>query len=329
MAFSAGDMDGSLRISPCNLCPRLCGARRDEGERGVCGADARIFAARAALHFWEEPVISGKRGSGAVFFSRCSLGCVYCQNAEIATADSGIAVTVEELADAFLGLQDQGALNINCVTPTHHSIAIAEAVSIARSRGLRVPIIWNTSGYERCEAIRLLKGTVDVYLADFKYADAGLARDYSHAVDYPEVALAAIGEMLESVGAPEFDEVDGAPRMIHGVIVRHMVLPGATSASMRALDAIYGAFGNKVLYSIMNQYTPVLATRAAADDMRAQTVLERFPELGMRVSDSEYERVLDYADDLGIEDYFWQQGPAAQESFIPEWNGQGLNRVVR
>ncbi len=324
MAFSAGFMGGSLRISPCNLCPRLCGARRDEGERGVCGADARIFAARAALHFWEEPVISGTRGSGTVFFSRCSLGCVYCQNAEIASDDAGIEVSVEGLADAFLRLQNQGALNINCVTPTHHSLAIVEAVHMARSSGLEVPIVWNTSGYERREAIRMLEGAVDVYLTDFKYADVDLARKYSHAGDYPEVALAAIGEMLTCSGEPEFDEVDDAPRMVRGVVVRHMVLPGAAEESMRVLDALYGAFGNRVLYSIMNQYTPVLSTRADAGDKQAQAVLERFPELGARVTDADYERVLDHADAIGIEDYFWQQGPAALESFIPDWNGEGL-----
>lgn len=317
-------MGASLRISPCNLCPRLCGARRDAGERGACGSDARIFAARAALHFWEEPVISGTRGSGAVFFSRCPLGCVYCQNADIASDDAGVEVTVEQIADAFLRLQAQGALNVNCVTPTHHSMAIAGAVRIARGRGLGIPVVWNTSGYERCETIRMLEGTVDVYLADFKYADEGLARRYSHAGDYPHVALDAIGEMLACAGKPAFDEVEGAPRMTRGVIVRHMVLPEAADASMRALDVLFEAFGNRVLYSIMNQYTPVLATKAAAGDAHAKAVLDRFPELGRPVSDAEYERVLDHADRLGIEDYFWQQGPAAQESFIPEWNGEGL-----
>ena len=302
----------------------MCGAKRDAGERGACGADARIFAARAALHFWEEPVISGARGSGTVFFSRCPLGCVYCQNADIASDDAGVEVTVEELAEAFLRLQAQGALNVNCVTPTHHSMAIAEAVRVARHRGLAIPIVWNTSGYERRETIRMLERTVDVYLTDFKYADEDLARRYSHAGDYPHVALDAIGEMLSCAGEPVFDEVDGAPRMTRGVIVRHMVLPDAADASMRALDVLFNTFGNRVLYSIMNQYTPVLATKAAAGDARAKSVLGRYPELGERVLDAEYERVLDHADHLGIEDYFWQQGPAAQESFIPEWNGEGL-----
>ena len=324
MASSAAAMDGSLRISPCNLCPRLCGARRDAGERGACGADARIFAARAALHFWEEPVISGERGSGTVFFSRCPLGCVYCQNADIAAADAGVEVTVERLAEVFVGLQDQGALNVNCVTPTHHSLAIAEAVRRARAHGLAVPIVWNTSGYERREAIRMLEGTVDVYLADYKYADGALAQRYSRARDYPEVALAAIGEMLSCTASPAYDEVDGMLRMTRGVIVRHMVLPGAAEASMRALDALHSEFGGDVLYSIMNQYTPVLESRAASGSERARSALDRFPELGQRVGDEEYERVLDYADRLGIDDYFWQQGPAAQESFIPAWNGEGL-----
>ena len=291
----------------------MCGALRGEGQRGACGAEAGLTVARAALHFWEEPPLSGTAGSGAVFFSHCPLRCVYCQNADIAAGKAGIEIDEDRLADICLELQAQGALNVNFVTPTHYSLAIMLAVAAARERGLFVPVVWNTSGYERVETVRALADTADVWLADFKYADEWLAQRYSHAPDYPEVALAAIGEMA-ALGAPAFDEVDGQPRMTKGVIVRHLVLPGALDQSKRALEMLFDRFGNDVMYSIMNQYTPVMAPSA----------LERFPELGSRVPDEEYDQLLDFADSLGIEDYFWQEGPAAQESFIPEWDGTGV-----
>lgn len=313
MASTAASAD-TLRTSPCNLCPRLCGARRDEGECGVCGADGEMLVARAALHFWEEPPLSGNTGSGAVFFAHCPLRCVYCQNAEIAAGKAGVPTSVGRLAEICLELQGQGALNVNFVTPTHHSLGIREAVGRARERGLAIPVVWNTSGYERVETVRALADTVDVWLADFKYADAALARRYSHAEDYPDVALAALDAMVEAAGEPAFDEVDGVPRMTRGVIVRHLALPGAIGQSKRALELLYGRYGDGVLYSIMNQYTPVMPA----------VLLERFPELGARVPDRDYEALLEFADALGMEDYFWQQGPAADESFIPAWDGTGV-----
>ncbi len=300
----------TLRTDPCNLCPRLCGARRGRGDRGVCGADDSVLVARAALHFWEEPPISGVRGSGTVFFSHCPLHCVYCQNAAIASGGAGRAVSIERLAEICLDLEGQGALNVNFVTPTHYSLAIRDAVALARRRGLSLPVVWNTSGYERVEVVYALADTVDVWLADFKYADSSIARRYSHVPDYPEVALAAIKAMLEVSGKPAFDEVDSAPLITRGVVVRHLLLPGALDQSKRALSLLYERFENTALYSIMNQYTPVMGASA----------LERFPELGARVPDAAYEELLDYTDRLGIEDYFWQEGPAAQESFIPTWD---------
>ena len=303
-----------ISSSPCTLCPRMCGALRDEGQRGVCGADDQMLVARAALHFWEEPPLSGESGSGAVFFSHCPLRCVYCQNSEIARGDAGVAVSVERLAQICLELQDAGALNVNFVTPTHHSLKIREAVELACSQGLALPIVWNTSGYERTAVIEALDGTVDVYLADFKYSDSELAARYSKAPDYPSVALDAIGAMLESVGEPAFDEYHGQVRMTRGVVVRHLVLPGALDNSKRALELLFERFGNAVLYSVMNQYTPVMPPEALA----------RFPELGARVPDAEYEELLDFADAIGMDDYFWQQGPAALESFIPAWDSTGV-----
>lgn len=302
-----------LGTSTCTLCPRMCKAERDRGKRGLCGAADEVLVARAALHFWEEPPLSGTSGSGAIFFSYCPLRCVYCQNAAIASGNAGKAVSVERLAQICLELQEAGAMNVNFVTPTHYSLKIREAVMRARENGLAIPVLWNTSGYERREAIEALEDTVDVYLTDFKYSDAGLAMRYSKAPDYPEVALDAIGAMLDAVGLPVFDEYNGQVRLVRGVVVRHLVLPGSLDNSKRALEMLYDRYGDSVLYSIMNQYTP----------MMPKSALSRFPELADRVSDSEYEELLVFADELGMDDYFWQEGTAALESFIPEWDGTG------
>lgn len=310
MTTTSGSSAGTPRTSPCNLCPRTCGARRDEGQRGFCGATGEVVVARAALHFWEEPPLSGEAGSGTVFFAHCPLRCVYCQNAQIASGGAGKAVSEERLVETFLDLQEQGALNVNLVTGTHYAPSVRRAVADARARGLEVPVVWNTSGYERVQTVVALLDTVDVWLADFKYADAGLAARYSNAPDYPEVALAAIDAMLEQSGRPAFDEVDGQPRMTSGVLVRHLVLPGAVEESKRALALLHARYGDDVLYSVMNQYTPVMAESART----------RFPELFERVNDDDYARLLDFADSLGMDDYFWQEGPAALESFIPEWD---------
>lgn len=314
----------NLALSTCDLCPRLCGADRAAGKRGACGADGRLMVARAALHFWEEPPISGSRGSGTVFFAHCPLRCVYCQNAVIAAGEAGAEVSVERLGEMCLELQEQGALNVNFVTPTHYAPEARAAVAWARERGLALPVVWNTSGYETVAAVRANEGTVDAYLTDFKYADAELARRYSHAPDYPEVALAALEAMVEEAGRPTFDEVDGEPRLTGGVVVRHLMLPGALEDSKRVVRLVHERFGDAVLLSLMNQYTPVLADAAKAGDARAAATLDRCPELAERVSDDEYELLLDYADELGVEDYFWQQGGAAEDSFIPAFDLSGV-----
>lgn len=308
------DRVDKLRIDPCNLCPRLCGARRSQGEIGVCGVGIQFRVARAALHFWEEPPLSGESGSGAVFLVGCPLRCVYCQNHELASAQVGWEIDVKGLVDACIHLQEIDALNINFVTPTHYMLQLRETIALARERGLHVPIVWNTSGYERVEAIRALEGTVDVYLDDFKYADPLLAKRYSKAPDYPQVALDALETMVQTVGLPRYDTYLGQQRMTGGVIVRHLVLPGAIENSKRVLRMLWDRFGESVSYSIMNQYTPVMT----------QSALARFPELASTVSQQEYEDVLDYADSLGLVDYFWQEGPAVGESFIPSWNGEGI-----
>ena len=285
--------------------------------------------ARAALHFWEEPPISGERGSGAVFFAHCPLRCVYCQNALIAAGEAGAEVSVGRLSEMLLELAAQGALNVNLVTPTHYAPEARAAVAAARAEGLSLPVVWNTSGYETVEAVRANAGTVDVYLSDFKYADAALAARYSHAPDYPEVAIKALEAMVDEVGAPAFDEVDGMPRLVRGVVVRHLALPGALEDSKRVVRLVRERFGDEVLLSLMNQYTPVVAASAAAGDARAARALGRCPELAGRVSGEDYERLLDYADGLGIEDYFWQEGGSAEESFIPPFDLTGVRERSR
>lgn len=311
-------------MSSCALCPRSCGVDRASGERGFCGADDRLVVARAALHFWEEPPISGKTGSGAIFFSNCPLHCVYCQNASIATGEAGKAISVSRLAEICLELQVQGALNINLVTPTHYAPQIRAAVAQAREWGLSLPVVWNTSGYETVDAVRANAGLVDVYLTDFKYADPILAERYSRAFDYPEIAVAALDEAVRQVGAPCFDEVDGERRLVRGVIVRHLLLPGALRDSREIVRLVHERYGSAVLLSLMNQYTPVLTDAAAAGRDDAVEVLRRCPELARKVADEDYESLLDYADSLGVEDYFWQQGGAVGDSFIPSFDLTGV-----
>lgn len=299
-------------MAGCALCPRTCGVLREAGERGVCAAGADLVVSHVMLHEWEEPPVSGSAGSGAVFFPGCPLGCVYCQNHAISRVVEGKPKSVQELAETFLGLEAQGAFNVNLVTPTHFAPAIRRAVLLARDAGLGLPIIWNTSGYETVRAIQDNEGIVDVYLTDFKYADAALASALSHASDYPKVAVRAIHEMLRRSRPLAFDEVGGEERLISGVVVRHLVLPGHVRESCQALRLLRVEFGDAVRLSIMSQYTPQIP--------EGSPVLDEFPELGRRVTPEEYEAVLDQADALGFEDYFWQEGDPAQESFIPAFS---------
>lgn len=298
-------------LSACELCPRRCRADRAAGERGVCGATDTLRLARAALHFWEEPPISGEAGSGTVFFSGCPLKCVYCQNHEISTGNFGIDVSPERLAQIMLELQDQGALNINLVTATHYGHLLPEAIAAARAQGLAIPIVYNTSGYERVEAVRELDDLVDIWLTDFKYADAGLGRALSHVPDYPSVAQSALIEMARQLERHGGGAARADGTWTRGIIVRHLVLPGHTEDSCRVLDLIWDAVGD-VPISVMNQYTPNAAMRAAGG------------ELARAVTREEYERVLDHADDLGFTQMFWQEGGAVDESFTPPFDTTGV-----
>ena len=298
-------------LGACELCPRRCRADRAAGERGVCGATDTLRLARAALHFWEEPPISGEAGSGTVFFSGCPLKCVYCQNHEISTGNFGIDVSPERLAQIMLELQDQGALNINLVTATHYAHLLPEAIATARARGLVVPIVYNTSGYERVEAVRELDDLVDIWLTDFKYADAELGRALSHVSDYPSVAQSALIEMARQLERHGGGAARADGTWTRGIIVRHLVLPGHAEDSCRVLDLIWDAVGD-VPISVMNQYTPNAAMRAAGG------------ELARAVTREEYECVLDHADDLGFTQMFWQEGGAVDESFTPPFDTTGV-----
>ena len=288
----------------CELCPRRCGAERTEQEgKGVCQMPSAPVLARAALHMWEEPPISGVNGSGTIFFSGCSLGCDYCQNRSISRGERGKEVTVEELAEIMIKLQEQNANNINLVTAGHYAPQTAAALSLAKKKGLRIPVVYNSSGYEKPETLRLLQGLVDVYLPDFKYLSRELSQKYSHAEDYGDRAKEALKEMIRQAGSPRFDERG----MIRGgVIVRHLLLPGHVEESKRVVEYLYKTYGNQIYISIMNQYTPMPA-------------MAKDPLLSRRVTKREYRRLVDYAVSLGVEQGFIQEGDTAEESFIPEF----------
>lgn len=278
-------------LQACTLCPRRCGANRAAGRRGVCGAGAELRVARAALHFWEEPPISGNTGSGAVFFSNCPLHCVYCQNQNIANGSYGADISVKRLARIFLELQEQGALNINLVTPTHYVVQIAEALDLARTAGLTLPVVYNTSGYETPETIAFMAPYVNTWLSDFRYISPDTARAYSAASDYPETARAAFAAMAQTDAS---------------IIARILLLPGHAEETKEIVRYVHETYGNleaagRLRLSMMSQYTPVRA-------------LPNHPELERRVSEEEFEELLDYADSIGCDEYFWQQGDAAQES---------------
>ena len=297
-------------MSNCNLCPRQCGADRENGKSGICGVSGKnILAARAALHFWEEPCISGERGSGTVFFSGCPLRCVYCQNYQIASTEVGMEISEERLKEIFLELQEKGAHNINLVTPTHYTPEIIRAIRNAKEQGLRLPIVYNCSGYEKVETLKMLKGIVNVYLTDFKYMEREAAVRYSKAPDYPEIAQAALKEMMNQTGEAKFDE-NGI--MQSGVIVRHLLLPGHVRNARAVVKYVYETYGDQLYLSLMNQYTPL------------PQVKKEFPELDRRVTEREYQRLISYALEIGVENAFIQDGNTAKESFIPMFDYEGI-----
>lgn len=301
-------MKNMNKYENCLLCPRKCGINRSTGQTGVCGVSSEIKVARAALHYWEEPCISGKRGSGAVFFSGCSLHCVFCQNREISDGKAGKVISKERLSDIFIELADKGANNINLVTPGQYIPDIVWAVNDAKSRGMKLPIIYNTSGYENVTELKLLEGMVDVYLPDFKYMDSTLSAMYSRAKDYPSVAKQALSEMVRQQPDVVIDDATGLIQK--GVIVRQLLLPGHVNDAKAVLKYLYDTYHDHVYISMMSQFTPI--------------ALKDYPEINRTVTRREYERLVDYALEIGITNAFIQEGDVAKDSFIPAFDCEGV-----
>lgn len=295
-------------MEQCSICPRECKVNRNLGNKGYCREDGQIRLARAALHMWEEPCISGEEGSGTVFFSGCAMGCVFCQNKTIATGEVGKSVTVGRLSGIFLELQEKKANNINLVTPSHYVYQIREAILLARKKGLEIPIVYNSSGYEKVETLRLLDGFVDIYLPDMKYYEEAIALRYSKAKDYFITAKKALKEMVRQVGEPAFDEKG---HMKKGVIVRHLALPGYMEDSQKIIKYLYETYKDSIYISIMNQYTPL-------------PYVSKYPEINRKLTSEEYEELVDYAIALGVENGFIQEGETATESFIPAFDYEGV-----
>jgi len=290
----------------CNLCPRMCNVDRNK-ELGFCKAPSDMYIAKAYLHKWEEPCISGNIGSGTIFFSYCNLKCVFCQNYEISINNIGYKVSIERFADICIELQDKGALNINLVTPTHYIDKIREGLILAKKKGLRIPVVYNSSGYERVESLKLLEGLIDIYLPDLKYYDDKYAVKYSKCNKYFKYATLAIEEMYRQVGKPIFDK-DGV--MKKGLIVRHLMLPGLYNDSEKIIKYLYDKYKNNIFISIMNQYTPIRKTK--------------YNNLNNKLDKNDYYKMIEYAYNLGIRNCFVQDDDTVSESFIPIWDGSGV-----
>ena len=287
----------------CNLCPRNCNVDREKGELGYCRAPYDMVIARYSRHMWEEPVLSGDKGSGTIFFSYCNMRCCFCQNYELSELHKGRVVSALEFSDIVMDLQNSGVHNINLVTPTMYVPRIIEGLKMAKDKGLVIPVVYNTSSYENVDTIRMLDGYIDVYLPDLKYYDNKLGERYSNVCEYFKYASCAIDEMVRQVGRV----VIGSDGLIkRGVIVRHMVMPGCIEDSKKIVKYLYDKYGNSIIVSIMNQYTPVRECK--------------FMELNRRVSDNEYDKVVDYAYDIGIRRAFIQEGDSQEESFIPDFD---------
>lgn len=294
-------------LNKCNLCPRQCSVNRNCGEVGYCKAGSEITIAKYYLHKWEEPCITGGNGSGTIFFTYCNLRCLFCQNYKISTLNYGKTISVKRFSEICLELQDRGATNINLVTPTHFVPLIIEGIKIAKENGLLIPIVYNSSGYESVDTIRMLDGIVDVYLPDFKYYSDEYAVKYSKCRDYFKYASEAIGEMVRQKGSCKFDDNGN---IISGVIVRHLLLPGMEDDSKKILKYLYDNYGDSIYISIMNQYTPVRECK--------------YQELNRKVDSYVYDDIIDYAWDIGIRNAFIQEEGTQSESFIPEFDINSL-----
>lgn len=294
-------------LDGCNLCPRNCNVNRNNNEIGYCGASNQMVIAKAYLHMWEEPCISGSVGSGTIFFSYCSLRCIFCQNYDISTLHKGNIVSINRLKEICLELQEKGALNINLVTPTHYVPLIVEALKLAKKEGLTIPIIYNTSSYENISTIKQLEGIVDVYLPDLKYYNDEYGIKYSNCNNYFKYASSAIEEMYKQVGKCVFDN-NGIIKK--GVIVRHLMLPDNIEDSKNIINYLYDKYKDNICISIMNQYTPLRKLE--------------YGNLNRKVSNDEYDDLIDYAYDLGIRNAYIQEGETQKESFIPDFDNEGI-----
>ena len=294
-------------LNSCQLCPRNCKINRTE-KIGFCGASNKIRVALVSLHKWEEPCLVGERGAGTVFFSHCNLKCVYCQNFKISSEGYGEEISINRLADIFIEQQRRGAANIELVTPTHYVPQICAALDVAKNNGLKIPVVYNTNSYENLSTLELLRNRVDIFLPDLKYFDDDAAKNFSNAPNYFQVATAAIKKMFEITGENKFDS---SGKMIRGVIVRHLILPNYRRDSMKILDWLYKNFGDKIFISLMNQYTPLFR----AGELK---------KINRRLTTFEYDSVVNYAVDIGIENCYIQIGKTADEKFIPNFNGGGV-----
>lgn len=293
-------------LNECILCPRKCHVNRNNGELGFCRAGNKIKIAKAYLHMWEEPPITGKNGSGTIFFSNCNLRCLFCQNYQIGEDGNGIEISTERFSEICLDLQKQGATNINLVTPTHYVPLVIEGIKLAKENGLLIPIVYNSSGYETVETIKLLEETVDVYLPDFKYYSDELAIKYSGCKDYFKNASESLREMVKQKPKCVFDK---GGNITSGVIVRHLLIPNMEEDSKKILKYLYDEYRDNIFISIMNQYTPVRTCK--------------YEELNKTVSECVYDDVINYAWDIGIRNAFIQEGGTQSDSFIPKWDFKG------
>lgn len=300
-------MDIIKLLEKCELCPRRCKVNRLKGETGYCNAGKNIKAAKAMLHMWEEPCISGQRGSGAVFFSNCSMACVFCQNFGISQKHSGKEMSVEDLADVFIKLQERGANNIDLVSPTHYVPQIIEALQLAKSNGLSVPVIYNSNGYENIETLKYLKGYIDVYLPDIKYFSSAYSTKYSKTPDYFKYASEAVIEMFKQVGSPVLE----GGLIKKGLIIRHLLLPGLLSESKKILDWISQNLPKSIYISLMSQYVPMYDAH-------------KYPEINKRVSQKSYEWLVDYSISIGLENGYMQDCNSAQTTYTPDFNNKGI-----
>lgn len=291
-----------MNLSKCNICPRKCEVNREKGKVGFCKMKNKIKIAKYSLHYWEEPIISGKTGSGTIFFSGCNLKCIFCQNYKISNENIGKEISIEKLKEICLELQKMGANNINLVTGTHFLPLIKEALILAKKEGLTIPIVYNTSSYENVESLKEMDGLIDIYLPDLKYYDNFLAEDFSLASNYFEIATNAIKEMVRQTGKPIIEN----DIMKKGVIVRHLLLPNHLDDSKKIIKYLHDTYNENIYISIMNQYTPIKR-------------FNKFCELNRTITDEEYDELVNYACDLNITQAFIQEGETCKESFIPDF----------